>query len=264
MSIIGQTKIINRIKRYTLDTFPKSLILVGDYGSGKHTLVDCIATYFNLTLIDITDKISLEYINNIVLNPNPYIYLINGTNLSIKSENVLLKFLEEPPKSAFIVILCEHKQQLIDTILSRCRIWNLEPYSSSDLMNFSLDENILSMANTPGLVIKLKSQDIGSIINLCNTIIDKISNANFANVLTIRDKINFGDEEDKIDLRCFILVMINILSERLKNINIEDRDYYIKLMRMYKETNDFYNSIYKAHVNKKLLFDNYITELKLL
>ena len=131
-------------------------------------------------------------------------------------------------------------------------------------MNFSLDENILSIANTPGLVIKLKSQDIGSIINLCNTIIDKISNANFANILTIRDKINFGDDEDKFDLRCFILVMINILSERLKNINIEDRNYYIKLMRMYIETNNFYNSIYKAHINKKLLFDNYITELKLL
>ena len=58
--------------------------------------------------------------------------------------------------------------------------------------------------------------------------------------------------------------MINILSERLKNINIEDRNYYIKLMRMYIETNNFYNSIYKAHINKKLLFDNYITELKLL
>ena len=53
--IRGQEKICNRIDSLTIDTFPRTLLLLGEYGSGKHTIVKYISNKFNLNIEDICE-----------------------------------------------------------------------------------------------------------------------------------------------------------------------------------------------------------------
>ena len=74
--IIGQEIICNKIDKSTLDTFPRTLMLVGSKGAGKHLICSYIADKFNLMQLDITDEISLELIDEISQRVEPYLYLI--------------------------------------------------------------------------------------------------------------------------------------------------------------------------------------------
>jgi ATP-dependent protease Clp ATPase subunit len=48
--ILGQESLCASIDEYSLDTFPKSLMLVGPKGSGKDLLIDYIAQHLNLSI----------------------------------------------------------------------------------------------------------------------------------------------------------------------------------------------------------------------
>ena len=76
--MIGQEKLINQIDKLTLDTFPHSTMLVGDLGSGKHTICDYITNKFGLPKFDITDKISQETIEEIYTKVEPIFYIIDA------------------------------------------------------------------------------------------------------------------------------------------------------------------------------------------
>ena len=103
--IKGQEKICNRIDSLTLDQFPRSLMLVGAKGSGKHLLVDYISHKFNLTTIDITTTLDQESIEELYNRAEPYLYIIRTNQISVKEENAILKFLEEPLKNSYIILL---------------------------------------------------------------------------------------------------------------------------------------------------------------
>lgn len=257
--LIGQEKLIARINKLNLDTFPHSLLLVGSKGSGKHTLCNYISGHLELNIIDITDNISLDTINEITLKPEPAIYLINGSLLSEKKENTLLKFVEEPLKNSFVIILCEFEEQLLPTIRNRCQIWKMEFYTQEQLANFTQDPWLLEIANTPGMIKKLQDKDnLVNLVKLVNTIIDKISNANYANTLTIIDKIAFDNEPDKYDLDTFVDFMMHNIRERIKR----NEGDYNKLMNIYCLTDKLYNARYIPHINMKYELFNYLTQLK--
>ena len=98
--IIGQEKICNLIDNLSLDSFPRSLMLVGARGGGKHLICDYISNKFRLTSIDLTDSLELETIEEIYNRVEPYLYIIRINEITVKEENVILKFLEEPLKTS--------------------------------------------------------------------------------------------------------------------------------------------------------------------
>jgi len=257
--IVGQKKLINKIQEYNLDTFPRSLLISGIEGSGKHTLCNFISDYLCLELIDITDTISLDLIDEITLRAKPYIYFIDGSILSDKKENVLLKFIEEPLKNSFIIIICESTSQLLPTVVGRCQLWEMEIYTKDELKQFTNNDLILQVAKTPGEVKKFENQDIEAIINLCNTIVDRIGNANYANTLTISDKIAFDNEVDKFDFRCFVRCLQDTLADRA--LKADGKDFH-KFSLAFFTTSDLYRMSYIKNINKKNLLDSYLTTIK--
>ena len=118
--IIGQEIICNKIDNSTLDTFPRTLMLVGAKGAGKHLICSYIADKFKLMQLDITDEISLDLIDEISQRVEPYLYLIRVNDISIKEQNIILKFLEEPLANSFIVLLAEATGDILDTVMNRC------------------------------------------------------------------------------------------------------------------------------------------------
>ena len=74
--ITGQEKICNLIEKSTLDTFPRSLILVGPSGAGKHLICNEISLKFGLHIFDITNLLDLSTIDEIYQKVEPFIYII--------------------------------------------------------------------------------------------------------------------------------------------------------------------------------------------
>jgi len=261
MQIIGQDKLISWIDSCTLDTFPHSFILEGEEGSGRHIISKYIAEHLNLEWIDITDNISFDTINEIMLKPQPCVYFIEGAKLTDRQENALLKFLEEPTKNAFIIMSCNSLSQLKPTVINRCESRKLI-YSYSDLYNFCHDDKVVSIVRTPGQVIKLRGMKYEEIDKLCNTIIDRIAGANYPNVLTITDKIAFDRDANGYDFDCFIGILFYNVRKRLIEADGED---YFRLFKLYAATQDL--NYYKqtvTHIDCHKLMDNYLTEIKLM
>ena len=173
---------------------------------------------------------------------------------------MILKLIEEPLKGSFIVILCDNKSKLIDTVWNRCQVFTFESYSKEDLLKFVDDkvvnkDYILSVANTPGQVQMLQSYDIESMIDLADKMFDKMSTASFSNTLSIEDKIGFKEEKDKVDIRVFIKVLVNRITTKIKS---SDTDMYYKMFNLVNELS--YKSKL-ANVDLKYLFDSFLSKL---
>lgn len=258
--MIGQEKLLNKINNLTLDSLPHSIILLGDVGSGKNMICDYISQRFNLTLLDITKNLNQEYLDELMLRVEPYLYKIEANDISIKDENTILKFIEEPLKNAYIVICCDNKAQLIQTVLNRCQIWQLDKYTREQLKTLSNNDLILDIAKTPGQVMKLNNIDINSLLELTNKIFDMMDIASFPNALSLAEKIAFKDEQDKYDFNVFVDTLVYVCSKKIAQES--DTEKLKKLLFQYNLTNNLSNSRYIAHINKRQLFENYILKMK--
>lgn len=260
--IVGQEKICRRIDNLTTETIPRTLLLLGDYGSGKHTLVNYISDKFKFPVEDISENLTLEYIDNITQRVSPMIYVIESNKLTVKNENVILKFLEEPLKNSFIIVLSENKYNIIPTVLNRCQVWELETYSRDLLKSFISNstvnpEILLQISNTPGKVIEYQSYPIKDMMELGYKIFDNIGRANVANVLTLSRFLGFKNEKDKFDVDLFFDILLLVSKELCyTNPNFSTR--------IYELTNELNYNKYIFNIDKKALFENYLIRLKLL
>lgn len=256
--VIGQEKICNLIQSATLDDFPRSLMLVGARGGGKHLICKYIADKFGLITVDLTDQLDLETIEELYNRVEPYLYIIRVNEISVKEENTILKFLEEPLKNSFIVLIAETDMGILQTILNRCQIWHLQNYTREYLSTFidGGSEYILEIANTPGQVIELSKTDFSSMIELADKIIDKISVASITNTLTLSNKVGFKNDPDKPDVKLFVDVLLSRFASRCKQYN--DR----RLVSGYHLTNTLQRNLQIKNLDYRALFENYLIELR--
>ena len=77
-----------------------------------------------------------DLLNFIALSPvkakNKVAALINADKIERRTQNVLLKTLEEPPDHAYIILTTSRPGVLLDTIYSRSHVINLKPLSNED------------------------------------------------------------------------------------------------------------------------------------
>lgn len=257
-----QEKLYDKVNSYTMDTLPRTILLLGEMGCGKHSLINYIGNKFSLEVEDISDDISLEVIDKITMRGSPKIYVIETAKLTTKSENVILKFLEEPLKNSYIILIAESRRAIIGTVLNRCQVWEFAPYPYEYLRelapaDISNADHLLRVANTPGKILEYQSYPIADMFSLANKMFSSISSANFANVMTISKYIAFKREKDKYDFDLFLDVLL-----------ITSRDNCVtgtpNCFEIYELTNELNNSKYIFNADKKALFDTYLIKLKLL
>ncbi len=66
--------------------------------------------------------------------------------LNIAAANKLLKLIEEPPNKTILLLITENKEQIIDTILSRCQEVKLNPLSENHITNALIERERISEA----------------------------------------------------------------------------------------------------------------------
>lgn len=257
--MIGQDRLIKLIDSFTIDNIPKSIIISGDNGSGKHMICNYIGNKLNLPVEEITDKFNQDLIEDIMLRTSPYLYIIDGNKLSVRDQNVLLKLLEEPLANSILVIIAQYAELLLPTIINRCQKWTMSTYSKQCLRTFVDDSykgnltSLLSVANTPGKVLFYQQFDIQKVCKTCDLILDNISKAAFSNVLSLDKRFTATNEKDKIDLSLFTDVFYKVAVDRAVENELDAQSFNV--IRKWR------SKCRLPHVNQKVLFDNFIIDL---
>ena len=260
--MFGQAKLQSQIESYiTTHTLPRTLMLQGEWGCGKHTLSKLISEKLGIDYQDITDNLTLDIIEQITLSPTPRVYVIDTSKISIKEQNVILKFLEEPLKNSYIILLTENKNKLLNTVINRCVCLSFEQYTDEELEQFVYEgkynwciTSTEKYARTPGRLIQFHQHSIFAMLDFIEKIFINISIANYSNVLTIPNKIAFKDDEKLYDFEVFVYLLIN----KANDMYIEGKIPY----SAYELTSTFYNDCFIPHINKQHLFEHYLIELK--
>ena len=249
--IIGQRNLISKIQSFNIDTFPHSLLLCGDVGCGKY-----IAEYLQLELNELGNNISDEDVTDIILDPSPCVYFVDLNNAISKTQNTLLKLIEEPPRGVFIVCITTSLDWVLDTLSNRCKIWRFDSYKKEELLHFIPDnvdnKNIIvETFNTPGKILTSLNYDIQSMYSLSENIIERIHVASISNILTITDKFAWKEESNKYPIDLFIDVLTCSIFNKIKE---SDNQKYIRQLMLIKQLNKWL--YYSSHKNKT--FDEFL------
>lgn len=252
--------LLNNIKNLS-----NSFALKGRKGSGKHLLLNIINNkFFKEDYLDITDNINEECLNEIFLNNNKRLYVIDVSKITLKEQNILLKFIEEPYSNIYICLLIEDENNILNTVKNRLVIYELPSYKKDELKEFCIkekipleDKYINYLIYTPGDILDINSKNIelNKIEELTLKIILKLKDASFPNTLSIIEKINFKDEFDKIDLD-FLLRMLYL--KYFEYFEKENNDIYFECLKIVSKYNRILNN---NNVNKSKIFSLLLSEL---
>ena len=255
-----QHKLVATIDKYvSTNTLPRTLLLEGEWGCGKHTLAQYIADSKNLPLQDITESLTLDTIERIMLSPTPNVYLIDGSVISMKEQNIILKFLEEPLKNAYVILLVENKASLLNTVINRCQCLRFEQYTDEELQSFVEDTSgwtgeMFDYANTPGRILLFCQEPIVEMIDFAKKVLTQVKVAQYSNILTIPNRINFKDKTELFDFSLFSYILVNTAN----SLYCEGVIPYNACIT----TSQFYDDTKIPHINKQHLFEHYLIELK--
>ena len=176
-----------------------------------------------------------DLLNFIALSPvkakNKVAALINADKIERRTQNVLLKTLEEPPDHAYIILTTSRPRVLLDTIYSRSHVINLKPLSNEDkdlwLKSIGLSE--------------YNSYDFPSYyspIQIYNEIANN-NQSNFKEFITILDRHFSRSESQKniikdiMDMDIDAIIKLNFFVEFLKII-LESKLRNVTLSGIYK------------------------------
>ena len=269
--MVGQEELLNKINNLQLDTLPHTILIEGKKGSGKHTIANILCEKFNTELIDLKEfGINETTINDLLLSPNIHFCVLDLKGISIREQNVMLKFLEEPLNHCYIILFCEHSSQVLPTVFNRCQHWKMSFYTKEQLKSFYdeytmfnefqyANDKIFEIAETPGDIKELLETNIDDVINLINNIIQNIGKANFSNALVLVDKIKeFNPDKGFVNFDIFLKVFFYVLKEQIKH------DSNIRLLDMYYKLQDIYKLHEKPylHLNEKQLYEKFLLDLK--
>lgn len=253
--MVGQKRILDILSNYTLDNLPHSLLLLGEKGSGRHIIADLLSSSFNIDIIDMTDNIEDVYINNLYISTTINFYLIDLSKVVEKEQNKLLKLVEEPPLNCYLILLGVDKSLILKTILNRCFILELDPYTQEELQSFTNQKLDFDFFKTPGQIINFNFNTLEETKELISKMISNIDKSSYPNFLKIADKLNYKDEYDKIDLDRWIDLLLKGFKDKYQESSIiHYKNYYLLTL-------EFKKKLINPKINKQYLVENYLTKL---
>ena len=256
MNIIGQTKLLSKIN--AMEYLPKTLMLLGPAGCGKHTIARYTAEKFKLDFVEIEESISTQDLEDYMHKTIDTLYLINLNKFTEKQQNFFLKVIEEPAKSAYFILIANSEAGILNTILNRSIKYHLEPYTKEQIeqiTNTKVNDLAFKIFQTPGKLLNLTEQSFSDVMNLANTVVRSIDKATYPNALVVSTKINYKDLYNKIDFDLFFDAVEYIALEDYINNKTEQS------LTVFKTTNQFKQYATQQNLIKEILMINYLTTL---
>lgn len=201
---MGQNNLLKQI--YALKSLPHSLLLVGSRGSEEYETVEKIAAHFDYMMYDLTELILKDFIDEIMTSHVQTVYYVNLNNMSSANQNILLKFFEEPSEYAYVILVSENIESVLQTIITRSYILHFDKYTRDDLLKKfpTATDEMLAICETPGQLTLAMHSNLQKLIQLCDLLVSKLAEASLRSTLSIADKINYKDDYSKYDLFLFL------------------------------------------------------------
>lgn len=259
MNIVGQNNLISKINMYyTMQYLPKTLMFIGPAGCGKHLMSKYVAESFELDYVEINENVSSNELEEYLHSTIDTLYIIDLNKFNEKQQNQFLKFIEEPSKSVYIILLANSEAGVLNTVLNRSIVYHFESYTKEQIekiTNTSVNELAFDIFKTPGKLLNLTDKSFKDILDLANKVVYKINPATYGNTLTVLTKINYKDLYNKIDFNLFFDAVEYVAFEDYKNNGTEQS------LTVFKVTNKFKQLISKQNLIKETLMLNYLTNL---
>lgn len=256
---------IDRLNKYLSNSFPKVSLLISTSNNDKCNFISEVADKMQLENIDITENISNEFLNDLYLKTEGYIYSIDLDELSINKQNIILKFVEDCPSLSYIILKSSIKGTVLPTILTRCVEFELYRYTKKDIEEYVFelglnDSLLVRVSNDLDDVDNFKDFDLKTLENLCKNIINNIHKATLPNTLSIAKKYLYFKEreQNKYSLQIFTRMLQLSLGDLFKDAR-SSVVYYL-----YERTVKFAKDLTNNLLSKEMLFDNFIIDLWLL
>ena len=257
--LIGQKKIAEKLDNITLDSLPKTLMLIGPDGSGKHLIAKMIADKFSLEYIEISEKVDRTELIEYNQAAQPRLFVIDLNFFNEKQQNQLLKFIEEPPTYSYVVVLAESTVGLLETVINRCIKWQLEPYTKQEIIDIThtilRDDLIFDLVKTPGQLKHISETIIAACSKLCNSIIKNIGRATYADTISLSTRINYKEDYDKPEFDLF-LNMLELFAYRDFVATNSEQSF-----KIYKVVNEYKQRLIIKTIAKEPFMINMLTNL---
>lgn len=261
MEILGQEKILKFISGCSISSIPKTILLVGEQGSGRHSICKIISQKFSLKYKEIEEKITSDLVEGFYFEASPTLCVIDLSKTVIKGENALLKVLEEQPLNCFFVLLCESKELVLPTIINRCYILEMETYSQDILSKFlhvASDRIVLEYAHTPGEVIAWSDIKWGEIQEFSKQVVSAIFAGTPQNLFSTIDSLECSEgSSKKVPLRLFLRVLLKDVCELIKAPGNSRKELYV-----YQKLNQLTRDILIPNIIKERLIYNTFATIK--
>ena len=192
------------------------------------------------------------------LSKNKILYIDGAENLTISSQNALLKTLEEPPQNTYIIIQSNRFKCLNQTIYSRCQLIHFnnlsqdELYSwAEDILQNKNDKSVIPSYMTPKKVSQLIEdglfEDLKKLNNYLSTLFNKgIDGKVISDVIDLN--IDFNEK-----LNYIIDFALSILREDTSNIHPVRLSDFIQELSNFRENLFEINSLNQRYSLHHLL-----------
>ena len=192
------------------------------------------------------------------LSKNKILFIDGAENLTISSQNALLKTLEEPPQNTYIIIQSNRFKCLNQTIYSRCQLIHFnnlsqdELYSwAEDILQNKNDKSVIPSYMTPKKVSQLIEdglfEDLKKLNNYLSTLFNKgIDGKVISDVIDLN--IDFNEK-----LNYIIDFALSILKEDTSNIHPVRLSDFIQELSNFRENLFEINSLNQRYSLHHLL-----------
>ncbi len=265
---VGQKKAKSLIHEWkSRNTFPHFLLVVGEEGSGRRSISAEIAKSIGCKMITVED-LSVdsirEILNSAYLLDSKLMYVIpNADRMSISAKNTLLKFTEEPPSNAYIIITLLSLDNTLPTLVSRSQHLVLEPYTKEELMQLTTNNKYAAVATTPGMIKYFEAigeDKLVDVVKFCDMVFTKIDKVSLANSFKSSIRIKFKQKDEGFSINTFLATMDFVIDKQMSRA-VSRADYirlscWLKLLPKYK----FLFS--KIGMNQRAIYDKMILEIR--
>jgi len=239
---------------------------------------DDIQNNIDLTIVSPDEEkkqITIEKIRDLgkkmALYPHSAKYKIaiieQAEKMNKSAANALLKTLEEPSKTAILILLASNSKNILDTIKSRCQLIKFLPVKKSLLEKFL--KNKIESEEEIERIIEIAGYRPGKVIEFVNDK-NKIKEA-INNLSKISDTINKKSENEKLDeaeeiskkeineivsiLNLLVIYLRRYLIKEYKNNNI-NKNNLLKIKERIELVGKTKENLLTKNVNSKLAIEN--------